>query len=236
LRQLSFMCQGANCPVESSDLIAPVGTHLLQCLTCMEARPDRLFATFCYRDYRVTGDSERKEGARHPTTICISCFKGYVEREIATAKLFVKCPCCPRALQTRELRGVVKNDMYMQLVRRIAAAEQAHGDDDDETIRLAKKLDLRRCPQCNTIIEKNEGCSSMACYLCGHTFRWSDAKRVKKAKKKKQQVAAVEEGIPEGDPSRVSLLDDTDSDSDDSDPGPPRLQPAPVEERSCVVM
>ena len=79
--------------------------------------------------------------------------------------------------------------MYMQLIRRIAEAEQAHGEDDHETLKLAKQLDLRRCPECSTIIEKNEGCSSMACYLCGHTFRWNDAKRVKKKKKVKEYLA-----------------------------------------------
>ena len=58
-------------------------------------------------------------------------------------------------------------ELYSKLVRRIAEAEQAHDKDDAETLALARKLDLRRCPECSTIIEKNEGCQSMACYLCG---------------------------------------------------------------------
>ena len=53
-----------------------------------------------------------------------------MEREIQSAKLYVKCPCCPRALQTRELRGIVGDELHMQLVRRIAEAEQAHVDAD----------------------------------------------------------------------------------------------------------
>jgi hypothetical protein len=52
-----------------------------------------------------------------------------------------------------------------------AAAEQAHVAEDADAIALARKLDLRRCPECSTIIEKNEGCSSMNCYLCGHMVR-----------------------------------------------------------------
>ena len=70
----------------------------------MDSLPSARFAQFCYRDYRVTGDSEHKEGPRHPLVVCKACFKGYVEREMDSAKLFVKCLCCPRALQTRELR------------------------------------------------------------------------------------------------------------------------------------
>jgi hypothetical protein len=38
---------------------------------------------------------------------------------------------------------------------------------------------VRLCPRCGTAIEKNEGCSSMDCYLCGHHFDWSEATRVK---------------------------------------------------------
>jgi hypothetical protein len=93
------------CALESQHVLAPLGTHLLQCLTCTEAFPryavlcmyvvaahlhrlyiicDKLstillkgtvwhsssFATFCYRHYHVTGDSEHKERPRHPTSIC----------------------------------------------------------------------------------------------------------------------------------------------------------------------
>ena len=36
----------------------------------------------------------------------------------------------------------------------------------------------------------------MACYLCGNTFTWSTAKRVKKAKGKKKGATAA--ALPEG--------------------------------------
>ena len=41
-----------------------------------------------------------------------------------------------------------------------------------------------------TFIEKNEGCSSMDCYMCGHHFTWHEAESVKK---NRSQV-----GPPEG--------------------------------------
>jgi hypothetical protein len=189
LRQHCFVTSALALPVERASVIAPVGTHLLQCLSCCEECPPSRFANeFCYQEYRVTGDSERKRGARHTLTLCKQCFKDYVAREIRTAKLYVKCPCCPRSLQTRELRRLVKPEMYTALLERIAAAEKAHVDAD--TLALAQSLDLRRCPQCSTIIEKNAGCPSMDCYMCGHHFTWSDAERVQR------KIMQPPEGVP----------------------------------------
>ena len=45
----------------------------------------------------------------------------------------------------------------------------------DPTV-LPLGLQLRLCPRCRVLIEKNEGCSSMVCYRCGHGFRWDEAK------------------------------------------------------------
>ena len=60
LRQLCFVYDGGRWCLDPPSVIAPVGTHLLQCLTCMEAKPASKFQEFCFRDYRVTGDSEHK--------------------------------------------------------------------------------------------------------------------------------------------------------------------------------
>ena len=60
LRQLCFVYNGGRWCLDPPSVIAPVGTHLLQCLTCMEAKPASKFQEFCFRDYRVTGDSEHK--------------------------------------------------------------------------------------------------------------------------------------------------------------------------------
>lgn len=176
LRRHRFLTHGTCIHVETTSLIAPVGTHLLQCLTCLEPTEPADFAEFCYREYRVTGDSERKRDPRHCLAVCNSCFRRYVDSELATAQLFVKCPCCPRALQTRELRQIAKPKLYAGLVARIAAAEQAHVD--PEALAMASKLGLRRCPNCSTIIEKNAGCSSMNCYMCGSRFTWQAAEPV----------------------------------------------------------
>lgn len=59
--------------------------------------------------------------------LCRECFKGYCSREIATGKLHVRCPSCPRALQTREIENFVSEKDYNRLVKRIRAAEKEHG-------------------------------------------------------------------------------------------------------------
>eukprot|EP01043_Picozoa_sp_COSAG02_P092256 COSAG02_NODE_28885_length_580_cov_0.956341_1_plen_187_part_10 len=184
LRRHQFSTHGTSIPIETTAVIAPVGTHLLQCLTCLEPTAPSQFAEFCYRDYRVTGDSERKRDPRHSFNVCNLCFRRYIDNELGTAQLYVKCPCCPRALQTRELRQIAKPKLYAGLVARIAAAEHAHVD--PEALAMASALGLRRCPNCATIIEKNAGCSSMNCYMCGSRFTWQDAEPVTKPQKQRQ--------------------------------------------------
>lgn len=84
-------------------------------------------ATYCFAHYHVTGDGTQKLGARHRMELCRGCFEGYCSREIATGKLHVRCPSCPRALQTREIGNVVSARDYSRLVKRIRAAEKEHG-------------------------------------------------------------------------------------------------------------
>lgn len=43
--------------------------------------------------------------------------------------------------------------------------------------RLARNSQLKYCPGCSKIIEKNGGCNSMTC-RCGHRFRWDKARPV----------------------------------------------------------
>ena len=90
-----------------------------------------------------------------------------MEREIEAAKYFVKCPCCERALQTRELRETVGEALFSKLVKRIAEGERRHMAAEDMAAIAQAGLSIKLCPQCSTMIEKNDGCSSMNCYLCG---------------------------------------------------------------------
>ena len=175
--------------LEPRQMLAPLGTHTRECLACTERNDVGEMATFCFEHYRVTGDSSEKRGARHAAELCKTCFAGYCGREIDAGKLSVKCPSCPRALQTRELQFVVESKQYERLVKRIRDAERAHGDDSADGEMLAAGLEIRLCPKCDTRIEKNEGCPSMDCYLCGHKFDWKSAKKLKKVRGEAFSVA-----------------------------------------------
>eukprot|EP00347_Sterkiella_histriomuscorum_P003716 403363220 len=37
---------------------------------------------------------------------------------------------------------------------------------------FSQAVGARRCPKCNVIIQKIEGCNEMTCYKCGHDFCW----------------------------------------------------------------
>ena len=54
--------------------------------------------------FQITGDSVEKRGPRHPEQVCATCLRGYCKAEIATDKLFVKCPMCPRCVPMRSTR------------------------------------------------------------------------------------------------------------------------------------
>ena len=93
-----------------------------------------------------------------------------------SGRLFVKCPAegCGRSLQTLELKDTLPGKDYELLVTRLQEAE------DSVEGGYIPGLELRYCPKCHVKMEKNEGCDSMVCYRCGHGFRWSEAKMVKK--------------------------------------------------------
>ena len=121
------MYRGARCPFFLHVLKSSVDTVVWHLCTKLQRVDAGAMATYCFAHYHVTGDGTQKFGARHPKELCRECFKGYCSREIATGKLHVRCPSCPRALQTREIGSVVDMDDYDILIKRIRAAEKAHG-------------------------------------------------------------------------------------------------------------
>ena len=106
LTRASFVLHGFGPrQVAHHSCLAPLGTHTHECLACTEVLPASGFTQeFCFAHYRVEAHVEEKWGPRHRRTVCDTCLRAYCGREVDAGKLFVKCPCCPRALQTRELR------------------------------------------------------------------------------------------------------------------------------------
>ena len=125
----------------------------------------------------MTGDGTERKNPRHPSTLCTGCLAGYAKGEAKSGKLHIKCPSCPRSLQMRDTRELLGEELYGELVKRVAEAERKHDDDDADLV--AAGLQCRSCPKCGTRIEKNDGCDQMDCWMCGEHFQWSQAKEIK---------------------------------------------------------
>lgn len=155
--------------------LRPAALYFQECAVCDRLCTEEDFATFCYRTFRVTPHGTDASDPRHSNTICNECFKQHCSLPILEGKLYVPCPAegCGRSLQTLELQDTLSPNLYAQLVTSLREMESASGEESvtDGT----DGLELKLCPQCQARIEKNEGCSSMMCYRCGHGFDWSTA-------------------------------------------------------------
>jgi len=118
-----------------------------------------------------------------------------------------RCPAfgCPHVLQTEApsiqqllLHCGVLNTLERKAAQQEMAVRQAraHALLEQNQRRFATwvsgRPDLaRRCPRCDTMIEKNGGCNHMHCALCQTDFIWTDARQEsrKEQKEKKEKKA-----------------------------------------------
>jgi hypothetical protein len=170
-------------PLNPPTTLSECGRHLKSCIVCFQpirtaSTPwiRREAASFCYRKFRITGDSEEISHPRHPTSLCKPCLRKHTEASLDSGRLYCTCPMpdCGRSLQTRELKDVVSSELYERLIQNIRDSEKSML----QTFQLPPGIELRLCPQCHIRIEKNEGCNSMRCYRCGNKFAWNSAELV----------------------------------------------------------
>ena len=167
-------------PVAEPTVLADAGTHTHQCQVCWSSLLQDDFVDFCFRQYRVDGHETDITSPRHPHTVCHSCLRQHVASSLEGGRLSVRCPVegCGRALQTGELRSHTSTAAYTCLMERIRAAEEALDSEARAAQAVALSatgLELRSCPRCGILIEKNQGCDHMRCYRCDHGFSWSAA-------------------------------------------------------------
>ncbi|XP_078618515.1 uncharacterized protein LOC144886044 [Branchiostoma floridae x Branchiostoma japonicum] len=122
-------------------------------------------------DFRqlVTGSLNafvNKSGGRYrpcPTPDCLTVYRSVTEDE-GEGHVF-QCCVCDKRLCTR-----CHVDMHDGMS---CATWQIFKGDPDDTLRdwMKDKTDVKHCPKCNWVIEKNEGCNHMTC-KCGAHICW----------------------------------------------------------------
>lgn len=120
------------------------------------------------------------EARCHPR-ICRGCATQYVDTALTDGKLYVRCPAgdgCKTLVSNQMLRKMASPTVW--------DAHQQHRYSDhadrlntltaeDKAFVTWLKKEARRCPTCNVIIYRYEGCNHMSC-RCGASFNWTDKK------------------------------------------------------------
>lgn len=133
-------------PISSIQCLSAPNTFLRECQVCYTDNLEvRRFANFCFREFRITGDGESIKDPRHPATICRPCLERHATTALGDGRLFVVCPAvsCGRTLQTRELKDIVKPDVYSKLIVRIREAEERAQNED---VSAGGFIDAPMCP------------------------------------------------------------------------------------------
>jgi len=160
-----------------------------QCLVCFEERTERLaLPKLC----TLNGDVLRAADCNHP--ICRECMAKFVAVRVEEQRAFgIRCPfeMCKNELHEQDIETLVKSGAlapqvgerlaelrkqdYTSRLSSLTDLTQLHSADD---YKLMRRLwsSTRRCPRCNVIMERSEGCNSFGC-ICGHRFDFLKAPR-----------------------------------------------------------
>eukprot|EP00036_Acanthoecidae_sp_10tr_P007548 CAMPEP_0182922440 /NCGR_PEP_ID=MMETSP0105_2-20130417/4796_1 /TAXON_ID=81532 ORGANISM="Acanthoeca-like sp., Strain 10tr" /NCGR_SAMPLE_ID=MMETSP0105_2 /ASSEMBLY_ACC=CAM_ASM_000205 /LENGTH=1067 /DNA_ID=CAMNT_0025060055 /DNA_START=175 /DNA_END=3375 /DNA_ORIENTATION=+ len=163
-------------PHTEARAIASFRQHFATCKVCLEIKRKPDFSDFCFETFRVSGDGLHIASPRHPGSVCRECLSTHCDVALRSGQLYVSCPAedCGRNLQTMELQKFVPPSAFEKLLSGLRDVE-VNGARAFKTQGDLAGLDLRGCPKCAAAIEKNQGCSSMRCYRCGHNFKWDNA-------------------------------------------------------------
>lgn len=116
----------------------------------------------------------------HPR-ICRGCATQYVNTALTDGKLYVRCPAgdgCKTLISNQMLHRIASPEVWEahQMHRYNNHADRLNTlDADDKAFVAWLKKEARRCPICNVIIYRYEGCNHMSC-RCGASFNWDDEK------------------------------------------------------------
>ncbi|KAG9202463.1 hypothetical protein G6514_004439 [Epicoccum nigrum] len=107
----------------------------------------------------------------------------------------VECPsptCKARSCAT--CRTAWHTDQTCAEIHAAAATAQI-SDAEKDTLALMQEKDARRCPNCQLVIEKDGGCSSMRCGGCEKFFNWEEAASAVPGARKSEPQTAFQGGL-----------------------------------------
>lgn len=159
------------------------------CKVCFEVCNTRLALP---RLTTINSQTLRAEDCNHP--VCQECMAKFVISRVEEQLVFgIRCPIegCRNELYDQDVQRLVKfgslsadiGKRFADLRRRNYSARASSftsvmDQQDFVDYGLLKTLwaTTRRCPRCDVIIQKSEGCNSFGC-VCGHRFNFSKAPR-----------------------------------------------------------
>lgn len=159
------------------------------CVVCFEEHTERLPLP---KLSTLNGDVFRAADCNHP--VCQVCLASFVTARVEDQRAFgVRCPfeSCKNELHQQDIdnlsqRGALASEVAKKFAelrkqdytaRFSALTDDTHAHTVDD-YRLMRQLwaTTRRCPRCNVIMERSEGCNSFGC-ICGHKFDFLKAPR-----------------------------------------------------------
>lgn len=159
------------------------------CVVCFEERAERLPLP---KLSTLNGDTMRASDCNHP--VCQACMAAFVVARVEEQRVFgIRCPfeSCKVELHEQDIANLVsRGALSVDIQKRFAqlrkndytARVESFSDDTQvrtvEDYKLMKMLwaSTRRCPRCNVLMQKSQGCNSFGC-ICGHRFNYSQAPR-----------------------------------------------------------
>lgn len=155
------------------------------CSVCFEQRSSRLALGKV-----TTGNGEilRAADCEHP--ICRECLASHVRVRVEEQRVFgLRCPAigCSCELYEKDLRSLVDFgnlpaevcERFVELRARDFTARvrsfetmAVRGDEDVEFLETLRTM--RRCPRCQLLLQRSQGCDSFYC-ICGTNFNYSQA-------------------------------------------------------------
>lgn len=147
-------------------------SNLPECAICLETSDDgikmmlscgHVFCQSCLSQYVGRQSLEERQ------ICCPLCKKSLLNREVAACHEFLKCEA-PELLASIQGHSSSSSSSSHDAGIQGSPEDQVCGVCLEE---VAHMEDMKRCPSCNVLIQKNGGCDHMRC-RCGCHFNWSE--------------------------------------------------------------